>query len=90
MAIRGQQAICDHKPRPGESRPQPHTPVREADVIDAVHVADRIAIPIQHHRRHSLLLLKQLDLIRKLLNLVLKVVRWSRRVEMYNHRGAQQ
>ena len=62
----------------------------ESDLIDTVDVADGIAIPVQHHGRHSLLLSQLLNILRELLDLTLQTVARWRRVIMQGQASAYQ
>src|SRR5258706_12593093 len=74
MAVRGYQRVAYQETCAGNSCSNFRTLIREADMIDAINVTDRIAIAVEHERGHRLLLPEFFDLCRQFTNLGLKIV----------------
>src|SRR6266705_6659613 len=74
MTIGGHKAIRHKKSSAGNAGAESGPLPRETDLIDAIDVANGIAIAVQDHGRHGLFLFELVHLTRKLLYLVFKVV----------------
>ncbi len=77
MPVRCDQAISDKKSRARNPRPNRRMLVRESHLIHTVDVPDGVAISVEHHRRHCLLLLEFLNLGRQMMDLLLQIA-WRR------------
>ena len=80
VTVGGDQAVADKKSCAGNARANDRTLIRESDLIDAVNVADGIAIAVQDDGGHGLVLLELLDLRGQFMNLILRG-RWGRSAE---------
>ena len=67
------EAVADEKSCAGNAGANDGTLVRKADLIDAVNVSDGIAVAIQDHGGHGLVLLELLDLRGEFVNLLLQI-----------------
>jgi hypothetical protein len=76
VAVGSDETVPNQETSTGGPSPQGGTLVREANSVDAVNVADRITISVQHRRSHPLLLLEPLHLLRKFADLLLKIAGW--------------
>ena len=80
VAVGSEQSVGDHETAARDAGAQKRSLPREADAVDAKDVADRIAVAIEDHGRHGLLLLQLLDLVRQLLYLQLEIRRRPGRI----------
>src|SRR5215471_16685316 len=74
VAVGGNQSIANKKAGARDPSTNAGTTVGKSDLIHAVDVADRVAIAVEHNRRHRLLLPELLDLCREFVNPLLQVV----------------
>jgi hypothetical protein len=74
VAIGRQQTVADEKSSSGYARANRRGLVGKTDLIDPVNIADGIAIPVEHKRWHSLLLLEFRHLLSELLHLLVQFI----------------
>ena len=62
MTIGGDESVRNYESSTRDTRAVNRLLIRKSDFVYAEDIADRVAIPVQHERRHRLLLLELFDL----------------------------
>jgi hypothetical protein len=75
VTVGGYQAVAHQKSCARNPRANHRTLVRETHLVDAINVADGVAIAVQHDGGHGLVLLELLDLCPQFVNLLLEIAR---------------